>query len=131
MHTVSVLTCRVAVRVGGCDYNTPKCIPHYQPALSLGGFPGNFPCPATLEPLNTEPANISELSLPLKLLQQHAPESVKRQHCYQTTAGLLCYTFMESCTGTQTMSLANLTRPRSNFKQAWVIQESIWLAFCF
>lgn len=29
------------------------------------------------------------------------------------------------------MSLANLTRPGSNFKLAQVIQESIWLALCF
>lgn len=38
---------------------------------------------------------------------------------------------MESCSQAHLMSLANLTRPGSNFKLAQVIQESIWLTLCF
>lgn len=122
-----------AVRVGGCN----KTITHLNASLTISSFflwrafLGTFLVLPLLNPWILRLQAFQSFSATEAILQQHAPESVKSEHCYQTTAGLLCYTFMESCTGTQTMSLANLTRPRSNFKQAWVIQESIWLAFRF
>lgn len=62
-------------------YSTTKFAPHCKLILSCPGF---FSCPATLRPMNTVPASISDIYAVTEATST-ACSWITQKHCYQTT----------------------------------------------